>query len=360
MSLDETALDSPVRESTTPPARLRRVAVAVAVALTVLVTPAAGAAARPAVVPTAGVAGELTAPEPITGPDPDLPGFQHGTVAVDGATLHFVRGGSGPPLVLLHGWPETWWSWHAVMPELAQEHTVIAFDLPGLGQSTIPTSGYDKVTTARRIRQAVHRLGYLQIELLTHDLGVLVAYPYARDFPTEVSRLAVLETPLSGFGLESFYGISWHILFNISPSPIPERIMDNEDVSTYLGMLFNGSRHPERIDQQRFFRAYASPAIRTAGYNYYRAFATDAADNQAQAQAKRLPMPVLAMGAEFAFGGAVAASFRQVGNDVREVVAPDSGHWIASENPRFLIDCAKLFFGAVAGPPPPELANCHA
>jgi hypothetical protein len=132
-------------------------------------------------------------------------------------------------------------------------------------------------------------------------------------------------------------------------------------VSTYLGMIFDRARHPEAIDRQRYFAAYANPARRTAGYNYYRAFAGDAVDNQANAQAKRLTQPVLAMGAQFVFGPGVAASFRQVANDVRQVVAPDSGPWIQEETPQFLIDCAHLFFGPpTTTPPPPALTGCAA
>ncbi|AXB43323.1 alpha/beta fold hydrolase [Amycolatopsis albispora] len=289
-----------------------------------------------------------------------LPGFSHGTVAVQGTTLHYVRGGSGPPLVLLHGWPQTWWEWAKVMPALAENHTVIAFDLPGAGESSIPAGGYDKATTAARIREGVHKLGYTQVSLLGHDTGALVAYPYARDYPAEVVRMAVLETPLSGFGLENFYGISFHLGLNQTAAPVPEKLIDNDDVPTYLGWLFSGARYPERIDQATFFQAYASPARRTAGYEYYRAFAADGANNQANAH-KRLQMPVLAMGAEFAFGPHVANSFSQVGDDVRGVVAPDSGHWIAEENTAFLSACAKLFFGPAGVPAPsPELANCVA
>jgi pimeloyl-ACP methyl ester carboxylesterase len=290
----------------------------------------------------------------------NLPGFSHGTVAVSGGTLHFVRGGSGPPLVLLHGWPQTWWEWSKVMPSLAQNHTVIAFDLPGAGESSIPTGGYDKATTAARIREGVRKLGYTQVSILSHDTGALVAYPYARDYPSEVTRLAVLETPLSGFGLENFYGVSFHLGLNQTAAPVPERLIDDEDVSTYLGWVFSGTKHPDRIDQAAFFQAYASAARRTAGYEYYRAFAADGANNQANAH-KRLTMPVLAMGAEAAFGPLVANSFSQVGDDVRGVVAPDSGHWIAEENPVFLAGCAKLFFGAAGVPAPsPELAGCVA
>ena len=290
----------------------------------------------------------------------DLPGFSHGTVAVDGTTLHYVRGGEGPPLVLLHGWPQTWWMWSKVMPTLAERHTVIAFDLPGAGDSSIPDGGYDKVTTAKRIRAGVHALGFSHVSLLGHDLGALVAYPYARDYPTEVDRIAVLESPLSGFGLEDLYGASFHLGLNQTAAPVPERLIDDEDVSTYLGWLFSGAHHPDRIDQGVYFRAYGTAARRTAGYDYYRAFTADAADNRANA-GKRLPMPVLAMGAEFTFGPLVANSFSQVADDVRGVIAPDSGHWIPEENAAFLGACATLFFGPAGVPAPsPELADCVA
>lgn len=287
--------------------------------------------------------------------------FRHGTVRVGGSTIHFVTGGSGPPLLLLHGWPQTWQAWRPVLPALAERHTVIAMDLPGLGESSIPRSGFDKLTTARRIHQAVQELGFSRVDILGHDLGALIAYPYAREFPDGVGRMAVLESPLIGFGLEDFFGVSFHFGFNMSPAPIPEEILDNDgDVEVYLGMLFDGARHPEAIDRETYFRAYADPAIRSAGYEYYRAFPADTAYNQATAEPK-LATPVLAMGAEFVFGPAVAQSFRNVASDVRPVVAPDSGHFIPEENPEFLVDCVRLFLGPPGVPAPrPELAGCLA
>jgi pimeloyl-ACP methyl ester carboxylesterase len=314
------------------------------------------------VIPTGSANARGAAVEPVTGTATFDTSFRHGRVAVDGGLVHYVIGGSGPAVVLLHGWPETWWSWHKVMPALSQHFTVIALDLPGLGYSSVPTGGYDKATTARRVRQAVNALGYTRVNLLSHDVGALVAYDYARDYPTEVNRLAVLETPLSGFGLEQAYGLSWHFLFNASPAPIPETILDDTDVPTYLNFLFDGaSHHPEAIDRPVYYLAYAYANHREAGYNYYRAFAGDAADNQANAVSKRLTMPVMAMGAQYVFGPGVAASFRAVAGDVRQVVAPDSGHWIPEENPGFLIDCANLFFGpAGVTPPTPDLAGCAA
>jgi pimeloyl-ACP methyl ester carboxylesterase len=287
--------------------------------------------------------------EPVEGPARFDPAFRHGTVAVEGGSIHYVSGGQGPPIVLIHGWPQTWWEWHEVMPELARDHTVIAVDLPGLGDSSAPADGYDKTTTARRVHEAVQRLGFTQVEVLAHDIGSMVGYAYARDFPDEVTRLAVLEAPLPGFGLEGFYGISWHFLFNASASPIPETILDDDDVEAYLGHLYDlGSRHPEAVDREVFFRAYADRADRTAGYEYYRALAADAEDFRAKAESRRLSVPVLAVGAQSAFGSGVAESFRGVADDVREVVVTDSGHWIPEENPRFVIDCARLFFGGGA------------
>ncbi|WP_406313630.1 alpha/beta hydrolase [Streptosporangium sp. NBC_01639] len=327
--------------------RLGRVALSVFVALVMaLLTTTASADAN------------MGIDEPSEGPAKFAPGFVHGKVAVEGGTVHYVRGGSGPAIVLLHGWPATWLMWRTVMPDLAREHTVIAIDLPGLGDSSIPAAGYDKATTARRIHEAVKKLGFTQAALIGHDLGALVAYAYARDFPTEVTRLAVIETPLAGFGLEELYGLSWHFRFNMSPAPIPERIMDNDDVSTYLGMMYDLAHRPEAIEREPYFKAYSDPARRTAGYGYYRAFAADAENNKANA-AKRLPMPVLALGGQYSFGTGVADSFRLVANDVRAAVVPDSGHYVPEENPRFTSDCANLFFGPRTGTPQqPELAGC--
>ncbi|RCG31580.1 alpha/beta hydrolase [Sphaerisporangium album] len=328
---------------------------AVAAATVLLFGTAAGAGAGTERVGAQSKAG-ASAPQAWRGFDTS---FRHGFVPVDGSILHYVRGGSGPPLVLLHGWPQTWWEWHKVMPALARTHTVIAFDLPGLGDSTVPPSGFDAATTARRIRQAVHRLGFQQVKILAHDDGALVAYPYARDHPSEVSRLAVLELPLNGYGLEDAYRLSWHFLFNAAPKPLAERIISTQDdVETYLGSLFAGAQHPDAIDQEEYFRAYSRPATRSAAYEYYRAFAANAADNKANAS-KKLTMPVMAMGSQYVFGPAVADSFRQVADDVRQVVAPDAGHWIPEENPSFLINCANLFFGPSTGTPSsPALAGC--
>ncbi len=298
--------------------------------------------------------------EPVVGRAKFNPAFTHGQVVVDGTPLHYVRGGSGPAIVLVHGWPQTWWTWRNVMPALATNHTVIAIDLPGLGDSGIPNGGFDKTTTARRINKAVRQLGVQKATLVGHDTGGLIATPYARLFPNEVDRIVVMESPLSGFGLEDFYGLSWHFLFNSAPKPIPETIMDNKDVSTYLGMIFDSSHIPGAVDRQAYYRAYSDPRKRSAGYEYYRAFPVDAAENRAAAQTHQLAMPIVAMGGEFLFGTAIADSYKNVGTDVREVVVPNSGHFTPEENPTFVIDCLNLFTGVTTFSPrtAPELANC--
>ncbi|WP_207938936.1 alpha/beta fold hydrolase [Actinomadura darangshiensis] len=288
-----------------------------------------------------------------------LTGFREGTVSVDGGSLHYVKGGSGPALVLLHGWPETWFEWRQVMPDLAGTHTVIAFDLPGLGGSSVPDGGYDAVRTAARIHEGAAKLGYSKVSILAHDLGALVAYPYARNFAADVDRMAVLETPLNGFGLENAYGVSWHLLFNQTAAPVPENLInDTAHVKTYLGWLFSSARHPGAIAQSAYVHSYSDADHRGAGFDYYRAFPTNATDNQKLA-AEKVTLPVLAMGAQYTFGPAVAQSFGAVATDVRQVVAPDSGHWIPEENPAFLNQCANLFFGSGATSTDPSLEGCN-
>ncbi|WP_246264834.1 alpha/beta fold hydrolase [Acrocarpospora pleiomorpha] len=284
--------------------------------------------------------------------------LRHGKVSVDGGSIHYVRAGNGPPLVLLHGWLGTWYTWNKVIPELARDHTVLAFDLPGIGESSVYAGGYDKVTTAHRIREAVRKIGFRgQVELLAHDVGGQVAYPYARDFPGEVTRLAVIEALLPGFGQEDFYPFSWHFQFNMSP--IAEAVWDTGDTKPILDHFFDGARHPENIAREVFYKAYSDPGDRHAGFEYYRSLAADAANNQANADSKRLTMPVLAIGGQQALGGIIAGSFRHVANDVREVIAPESGHFTPEENPQFTAACAKLFFANTPQPPPPaNLTGC--
>jgi alpha-beta hydrolase superfamily lysophospholipase len=145
--------------------------------------------------------------------------FSHHTIPLNGIQLHYVMGGQGDPVVLLHGWPETWYEWRHVMPVLAKNYTVIAPDLRGHGDSSKPPTGYDGKTLAEDIYQLVTKLGYKSIFLVGHDVGVLAAYPYAAEHPSEVKKLVVMESPIPGFLPPPTPGMApvWHLTFHQAP-----------------------------------------------------------------------------------------------------------------------------------------------
>jgi pimeloyl-ACP methyl ester carboxylesterase len=286
----------------------------------------------------------------VAPPSPTLAGFQQGMVAIPGDTLHYVIGGSGPVLVLLHGWPMTWWEWHLVMPSLAKDHTVIAFDLPGLGNSAIPTDfSYTTADTATDIHEAVAALGFSQVSILAHDLGVGIGYAYAEQYPQSVSRLMVVDSELNGFGLESNFGFSFHFDLNMAAPPTPERIInDQEAVVAYLNYMYSFANKPGAItaqDRHIWYGAYSCAANREASYDYYRAFSADATWDARHATPK-ITIPVAAVGGEDSFGNGVAHSLEGVASDVHTIIAPDSGHYVPDEDPGFLSECAGLFFNS--------------
>lgn len=192
----------------------------------------------------------------------------------------------------------------------------------------------------------VHRLGFSRIDLLTHDIGSATAYRYTRDFPAEVRKLFVSETMLPGFGTEEDYPNSWHYRFMQSTPGVPEKIVDNEDVSTFYNFFYDGAaHHPERLAKDEYLAQQSDPAERRAANDYYRAFPQDLKDNRNDIAQHRLKLPVLAMGAQYMFGPKVAQGYYRVADNVRKVIAPDSGRWIPDEAPGFVVDCARLFFG---------------
>jgi pimeloyl-ACP methyl ester carboxylesterase len=284
-------------------------------------------------------------------PSPRLAGFRQGTASVSGDTsVHYVIGGSGPVLVLLHGWPISWWEFHTVMPSLSQHFTVIAFDLPGLGNSA-PSVGdkYDIASVATILHDALGATGYGSqgISLLGHDFGANIAYAWARLFPSQVSREMVLETALHGYGLENLKGASFHFLFNEQPAAVTEGIINNiQSSNAYLNYLYTFDVVPNAItaqDRLIWDGDYACPANREAGYNYYRADTADATFDTTTNTSK-LTVEIGAMGGEDSFGGFTGQSFGNVDSNVHTIIAPGSGHYIPEEVPTFLSTCATLFF----------------
>jgi pimeloyl-ACP methyl ester carboxylesterase len=276
--------------------------------------------------------------------------FEHHTAPIGDVRLHYVRAGAGDPVVLLHGWPETWYQWRHVIPTLAERYTVIAPDLRGLGDSSRPATGYDKRTIAADIRALVRELGFERIFLVGHDWGGPVAYAYAAAHPAEVRRLVILDVAIPGAGLEEIpqagpRGGIWHISFH-GVRDLPEALISGRE-RTYLSWFYrNAAYDPTAVDEaaiDEYVRCYGSPGGLRAGFEYYRAIWQDVEHNRENAK-KKLPMPVLALGGERGFGPLTLASMSQLGEDVRGGVLERCGHWISEEQPKVLAKRLLEFF----------------
>jgi pimeloyl-ACP methyl ester carboxylesterase len=264
--------------------------------------------------------------------------FSHRMASVNGIQMHYVIGGQGDPVVLLHGWPETWYAWRYVMPALAQNYTVIAPDLRGLGDSSKPPTGYDGKTVAEDIHQLVTQLGFNTIFLVGHDIGAWVAYPYAAEHPTEVEKLVVMEVPPPGFFPPR--PLPWWLYFHQTPN-VPEALVEGKEME-YLSWFYqNLAYNPSAITQEdinEYVSRYSAPGGMRAGFEYYRAFPEDAIQNQNYSQTM-LTMPVLALGAGYvpAFGGisnpTAVLAMQQLAENVQGIIVPNSGHFIAEEQP---------------------------
>ena len=267
--------------------------------------------------------------------------------------IHYVKAGSGPPVVLLHGWPETWYEWRHVIPALAPHYTVIAPDLRGLGDTSRPATGYDKRTVANDIWRLVHDvLGHESFLLVGHDWGGPTAFALASAHPDAVEKLAILDVVIPGDGGDfSQGGRRWHHAFHMTLD-LPDALTHGrEDI--YLGWFYrNFSWRPDAFDQDaidEYLRTYSQPGAMRAGFAFYRALPQDAAANRALLETGfRLPMPVLAMGGakKEARGRAEEPeqSMRRVAENVTGLIAPDSGHFIPEEQPDFVASKLLEFF----------------
>ena len=269
--------------------------------------------------------------------------------------LHYVTAGAGEAVVLLHGWPQSWYCWRKIMPALTQHYRVIAPDLRGLGDSSRPPSGYDKQTIAEDIRVLTQdHLGLQHYFLVGHDWGGPVAFCLAASWPESVRKLAMLDTAVPGDGSGTFsqHGRRWHHAFH-QTAELPEALVTGrEDV--YLGWFYrNYGYQPDAIDTEEiaeYLRVYRQPGALHAGFEYYRALERDVAHNQRLIARGKLPMPVLALGGGKAFGrgGGTLDSLRRVALDVRGGVIEDCGHWMPEEQPEQIARMLLDFFAANA------------
>jgi pimeloyl-ACP methyl ester carboxylesterase len=251
------------------------------------------------------------------------PGFEGRMVATPGGDLFVQLGGTGSPVVLLHGYVHTGDMWGPLAADLAQHHTLIVPDLRGIGRSS-PGARYDKKTQAQDIRALVEALGFDKAALVGHDLGSTVAYAYAAQYPTKVSRLVFMEAPLPGVDPWDEIvkmPVLWHFHFG---GPEAERLVEGRE-RIYFDRFWNDAAvDPSKIaDETRdhYAAQYAAPGVMGAGFAQFAAFSQDAEDNATLARTK-LEMPVLAIGGETGFGPLVATTLRNAAAEVHEAIIP--------------------------------------
>ena len=275
--------------------------------------------------------------------------LQHGFADLGEVRLHYVTAGQGAPVVLIHGWPQTWHMWSRVITGLAPRYRVIAPDLRGLGDSSRPVTGYDKKTLAQDIWRVVHDvLGEKRMFVVGHDWGGPTAYALAAQHRDAVRRMAIFDAPVPGDGTPVMFSNRWHHGLHWELD-FPEALtVGREDL--YMGFFFrNWGARPDAIspeDQEVYFRAYRQPGAMRAGFNLYRATPQDVKDNEAFVAQGKLKMPILCWGGAHGRGRGMAAveSWRRVAEDVRGGVAEGCGHWIPEERPDWTVEQLLAFF----------------
>ena len=265
---------------------------------------------------------------------------------VDGLKLHYLTAGQGPTVILLHGYTQTSRMWKPIIPLLAEKFTVIAPDLPGIGDSDIPSDGIDMKTAAIRIHTLAKSVGVEKARVVGHDIGLMVAYAYATQFPTETERLALLDAFLPGVpGWEAVYNNPqiWHFRFN---GEYPEKLVQGRE-RTYFEYFWNvfaaDKNHslPE-ADRKAYTEAYARPERMRAAWAYFASWPQLAKDF-AQLSQTKLSIPLLAIGGEKSLGEELGKQAKLVASDSAVVVLKNTGHWVLEENPPETMDALVKF-----------------
>lgn len=283
-------------------------------------------------------------------------GFRSHHLDLDEVRLHYVLGGDGPTVILLHGWAQSWWAWRRLMPALAQRFTVVALDLRGVGGSSVPAGGFDKLTMAGDVHDLAEHLGSKAISLVGHDIGGMVAYAYAARFPESVRRAAVAavvvperswrELPLLPGGPAWQWWWAFH-----SVDRIADRLI-GDNLEYYLNSFFD-FQYPglnvdtgsiTAADRERFLAAYSAPGSLGAGLGWFRAFGQDIDDNE-KWLATQLDVPWLAVGDSHSIAG-MADQARRISSKAQAVEISQSGHWVLQHQPAQVLDALLPFLDA--------------
>jgi pimeloyl-ACP methyl ester carboxylesterase len=276
-------------------------------------------------------------------------GFTEKSALVNGVRINYKIGGQGPAVLLLHGYTETSHMWLPLMPLLATSHTVIAPDLRGAGNSERPPGGYDKTTMSNDMRELVHQLGFKQVSVIGHDIGLMVAYAYAAQYPSEVSKVVLMDAFLPGVGdWKSVWLMRdlWHFHF-YGETPLAlvkgrERIYFEHFWNDFAA---DRTHSVPGADRQFYAAAYARDDGMRAGFEYFKNFEQDAKDFAALSTTK-LCMPFLVLAGEKASGKFLIDQAKLVANNVSGNVVRGSGHWLMEEAPERVIPVLVMFLNS--------------
>jgi pimeloyl-ACP methyl ester carboxylesterase len=280
--------------------------------------------------------------------------FVHGMVNADGIRFHTVSGGSGVPVILLAGFPQSWYAWRRVMPILAEHFHVVAIDLPGQGDSDKPVDGYDTRTAGDRVHALVKALGLTRYHIGAHDIGAWIAYPYVARFPDEVGRLVLLDANIPGVTLKSTIEVgpdnwkAWHFLFHPVPD-MPEILITGRE-RPYIEWFFQrksfnpaGTFSPSDIDE--YERAYTQPGNLRGALAYYRAVFEDIEQNK-ELSGRRLDTPILALGGDVGMSPGIFEAMKPLAAHVEGGVVRNCGHYMPEEQPEEIGARMVAFFKA--------------
>lgn len=292
---------------------------------------------------------------PASRPEPALDGFLHQFRTVDGVRLHYVAGGKpdGDTIVLLAGFPESWYAWRKVMPLLAQHYRIIALDLPGQGDSDRPVEGYDTKALALMVHGLLQQIGIPRYFMAAHDVGAWVAYPYAALFGDEVRRLVLLDAGIPGISLPDALPTAphrawrtWHFGFHAVPD-LPETLIAGKEREYLEWFLRRKAANPESFsdaDLDEYLRIFKKEGGLRAGLAYYRAADLSARQNRELAAQGKLKMPVLALGADQGSIVDMAAALRPFAEEVHGGTIAFCGHFLPEEQPTRIAQEFMAFF----------------